>query len=110
MVVASERLHDRVIYEVVIDLAAPRARLAYLRDVTWLGAATQIAASIEVDEDVEGIDEDIDEDVDRDADTEQDTELEVASDADPVEQEQPEPVEAVSLERAAKRIGRWTAG
>ncbi len=40
-----------VIYEVVIDLAAPRARVAYLRDISSLDTALRIAQRAEPDED-----------------------------------------------------------
>lgn len=36
-------LSDPVIYEAVIDLSAPKAQVAYLRDVTWLGLTASVA-------------------------------------------------------------------
>jgi len=41
------RLESPVIYEVVIDLADPRPRVAYLRDVSLLTTATALAVSVE---------------------------------------------------------------
>jgi hypothetical protein len=38
-----------VVYEVVIDLSAPRPRVAYLRDVTWMRATALLAAAIDVE-------------------------------------------------------------
>jgi DNA uptake protein ComE-like DNA-binding protein len=38
-------MRGAVIWEVVVDLCSPRARIAYLRDVTWLAPAVMIAAS-----------------------------------------------------------------
>ncbi|MHC4970163.1 MAG: helix-hairpin-helix domain-containing protein [Planctomycetota bacterium] len=48
-------LVDAVVYEVVIDLSAPRPRVAYLRDVTWMRATARIAAAVdfEPEEDLE---------------------------------------------------------
>jgi DNA uptake protein ComE-like DNA-binding protein len=37
---------DLVVYDVVIDLSAPRPRVAYLRDVTWLATTARIAAGM----------------------------------------------------------------
>ncbi|MHC4427067.1 MAG: hypothetical protein ACYS0D_00485 [Planctomycetota bacterium] len=42
-------LIDPVLYEVVIDLSAPRPRVAYLRDITWMRATAMIAAAIKVE-------------------------------------------------------------
>jgi DNA uptake protein ComE-like DNA-binding protein len=39
-------LIDPVLYEVVIDLSAPRPRVAYLRDITWMRATAMIAAAL----------------------------------------------------------------
>lgn len=39
-------LRDPVVYEVVIDLASPRARVAYLRDVTLLPTVAAIAGTV----------------------------------------------------------------
>ena len=49
-------LIDPVLYEVVIDLSAPRPRVAYLRDITWMRVTALIAAALEVepDRDLEG--------------------------------------------------------
>ena len=61
------QLLDPVLYEVVIDLSAPRPRVAFLRDITWMRATALIAAAIEVEpeEDLE-----VETAVDRPADTE----------------------------------------
>ncbi|MCL4209046.1 MAG: helix-hairpin-helix domain-containing protein [Phycisphaerales bacterium] len=39
-------LRDPVIYEVVIDLASPRARVAYMRDVTMVPTVVEIAGAV----------------------------------------------------------------
>ncbi|MCP3904425.1 MAG: helix-hairpin-helix domain-containing protein [Planctomycetes bacterium] len=44
------KLHSPVVYEVVIDLADPRPRVAYLRDVSLLPTATKLAVSVAGDE------------------------------------------------------------
>jgi DNA uptake protein ComE-like DNA-binding protein len=48
-------LANPVVYEVVIDLSAPRPRIAFLRDITWMRATTRIAGAIgpEADEEWE---------------------------------------------------------
>jgi hypothetical protein len=43
------QLIDPVLYEVVIDLSAPRPRVAYMRDITWMRATALIAAAIAVE-------------------------------------------------------------
>jgi DNA uptake protein ComE-like DNA-binding protein len=42
-------LVDPVVYEVVIDLSAPRPRVAYLRDVTWMRATARIASAFDAE-------------------------------------------------------------
>ena len=46
---SSGPLTNRVIYEVVIDLSAPRPRVAYLRDITLLQTTAMLAAGAAVD-------------------------------------------------------------
>ena len=40
-----------MIYEAVIDLSAPRPRLAYLREMSLFATTVQIAANVEIDPD-----------------------------------------------------------
>jgi DNA uptake protein ComE-like DNA-binding protein len=40
-------LVNPIVYEVVIDLSAPRPRVAFLRDITWMGATALIAGAVD---------------------------------------------------------------
>ncbi|MGI9015397.1 MAG: helix-hairpin-helix domain-containing protein [Phycisphaerales bacterium] len=44
-----DALEHRVVYEAVVDLSSPRARLAYLRDVTYLNDARAISTNAALD-------------------------------------------------------------
>jgi DNA uptake protein ComE-like DNA-binding protein len=45
------KLLSPVVYEAVIDLSAPRPRVAYLRDITWMRATATIAAAVDMESD-----------------------------------------------------------
>ncbi len=106
-----------VIWEAVIDLAAPSARVAYLRDVTLLETAAIIAsnASLAMDEELDWEEdwwveevEEPDEDVIDEGDEEPDQEpgLEEDGEVEPDTEEPPADDEAGK----GARIGRWKPG
>ena len=121
---ADSPLTGAVVYEIVVDLSAPRPRLAYLREITWLRSTALIAAHAAVED--AGVERAEPQDVAADPADPADTPF---SD-DPAFGEQPRPDEAVSPfeagadpmaapsqrttapsgKPAGRRIGRWTAG
>ncbi len=129
-------LENRVVYEVVIDLSAPRARVAYLRDVTWLRPTVLIAAGVSLEPTGSPIDNDRDDPSEDATDTGRDAERDEANADEPLDDEpssfeQPDDPEPVSPDGddagtadapgppgppgtppspARRRIGRWTAG
>jgi hypothetical protein len=79
-----------MVYEIVVDLSAPRPRLAYLREISWFRITALIAANTQV------------------TDT-PDPEMQPQdADAVPIDEAGDDP--AVPETRSRRRIGRWTAG
>jgi DNA uptake protein ComE-like DNA-binding protein len=88
-----------MVYEIVVDLSAPRPRLAYLREMSWLRITALIAANTQVTDNSDT------------PDTPETPDPEMQpQDADAVPTDEaiddPAPPEA----RRLRRIGRWTAG
>ena len=119
---ADAPLTDAVVYEVVVDLSAPRTRLAYIREITWLRSTALIAADATGRDAEAGFEDAERPDVPTDPD-------DLPFSRDPEISGQPRPDEAVPpleadpdptaapsqraappARQAGRRIGRWRAG
>ena len=109
-----EPLAGAIVYEIVVDLSAPRPRLAYLREITWLGTTVLIAANTEVPApsdppDTPDDDPSLADPAMQPPDAEAvptDEAGDLTAGAPPV----PSDDVAPSASRPRRRIGRWTAG
>ncbi|MHC4107038.1 MAG: ComEA family DNA-binding protein [Planctomycetota bacterium] len=118
---AESALINPVIYEAVIDLAAPKARVAYLRDISLLQVTARVAANAPPDE-MEADGELPDPELNETGDPWPDDEADLAS-ADSMGGDDlddgfasadaandPETAASSPVEESSRRIGRWLRG